>query len=355
MGLNLILDVLDHAPEDLTSAELVVLLVLAENGRDSTREAFPGMDVLTRRSRLSPDGVRKALQRLAKRGLEVRVAIGEDRLGRPVYSFPGRQTTYRLPAFERRDAGTAKGGTDVPPNGGTLVPPKPKNGGTPVRNGGTAVPPNGGTPVPPFPSSIPSIPSEQGGTAVPPSPEPARGEMPPRYGDTPETLPEPLRTIRRSLLDSHPDSTLDEAKAVHRTIAERHHPKKITYYQRIAEASGFGAYLADIRQADAEQRRRNFEAALRTAAPCEHGQPGGNTLHTTTGDPICPLCRRGITLPDPNQQSDPRIVDLLTAWRDDQIAKGHTPTTQELLEIGRRARAGIAAGDYPTRNTGSAQ
>ena len=353
MGVKLITEVLDHAPDDITSAELVVLLVLAENGRDSTREAFPGMDVLTRRSRLSPDGVRKALQRLAKRGLEVRVAIGEDRLGRPVYSFPGRQTTYRLPAFERRDAGTAKGGTDVPPNGGTLVPPKTKNGGTPVRNGGTPVPPNGGTPVPPFPSSIPSIPSEQGGTAVPPSPEPARGEMPPRYGEALETLPEPLRTIRRSLLDSHPDSTLDEAKAVHRTIAERHHPKKITYYQRIAEASGFGAYLADIRQADAEQRRRNFEAALRTAAPCEHGQPGGNTLHTTTGHLLCPLCRRGIAAPEPPAAGDPRVERALTLWRDAQLANGQAPTTQELLEAARNVRIAIDQRLYQDRTTGS--
>ncbi|PZM89835.1 MAG: hypothetical protein DIU79_14900, partial [Actinobacteria bacterium] len=132
--MKLVAEVLDYAPATLSPAERLVLIVLAESANDKTREAWPSMDVITRRCGMSDRGVRAVFKRLAKRKLEVRVPLGKDKNGRPVYSHPGKRTTYRLPVF----AGTTvppfgeNGGTPVPPNGGTTVPPFGENGGTPV-------------------------------------------------------------------------------------------------------------------------------------------------------------------------------------------------------------------------------
>src|SRR4029450_10218269 len=92
----------------------------AEASSDSTRECWPGMDVLCARARMTPEGVRKALARLAGRGLECRLPLTDaegnrmviregKRAGQPVYSHPGRRTTYRLPPL-------SNGETQVPAN-----------------------------------------------------------------------------------------------------------------------------------------------------------------------------------------------------------------------------------------------
>lgn len=65
--------VLDCAPEDLTSAELLVLLAVAEDARDKTRLAtFSDVESLVRRTRLKPGTVRNALVELCRRGLLIR-------------------------------------------------------------------------------------------------------------------------------------------------------------------------------------------------------------------------------------------------------------------------------------------
>jgi len=128
VSIRLVVEVLDYAPEDLTPAERLVLVVLAEDANDGTREGWPGMDKISRRTGLQPDSVRRVFQRLAKRGLEVRVPIGKDKRGRLVFAHEGAKTTYRIPRFtpERRDQGPS---TEAGPQshhssarGGTLVP-----------------------------------------------------------------------------------------------------------------------------------------------------------------------------------------------------------------------------------------
>ncbi|WP_149264251.1 hypothetical protein [Actinomadura sp. K4S16] len=46
---------------------------------------------------VTPKGLRPVLQKLARRGLEVRVEIGRDRLGRPIYARRGHAMGFRLP------------------------------------------------------------------------------------------------------------------------------------------------------------------------------------------------------------------------------------------------------------------
>lgn len=112
MGVRLLVEVLDHAPADLTPAERLVLAVLAEDARDETRKCWPGMDKLERRTGLRSDSLRRVFQRLAKRGLEVRVPITFTKKGAPVFAREGVQTNYRIPEFPEssRDCGPASNG-----------------------------------------------------------------------------------------------------------------------------------------------------------------------------------------------------------------------------------------------------
>lgn len=65
-------EVLDHAPEDLTTAELLVLIAIGEDARDRDRRAnFSDLETLVTRTRLKPGTVRNALSTLAGRALIV--------------------------------------------------------------------------------------------------------------------------------------------------------------------------------------------------------------------------------------------------------------------------------------------
>lgn len=117
MGIKLYVEVLDHAPAELTSNERLLLLVLAEKANDQTRKAvWPNPDRLLHRLGMSEDGLRKVCQKLAARGYEVRIPVGTNKAGSPVYAYKGRAVDYRVPVFprrelppERRDNSTALG------------------------------------------------------------------------------------------------------------------------------------------------------------------------------------------------------------------------------------------------------
>lgn len=90
MGIRLIAEVLDGAPETLTWRELYVLVVLAENARDGTRQCWPGVednpDVI-RRLRLSRTQRYKVIGSLIDKGALVRVKRGQKGV-RAVYAIP---------------------------------------------------------------------------------------------------------------------------------------------------------------------------------------------------------------------------------------------------------------------------
>lgn len=113
MGYPLYREVKRHAPDDLDTGELALLLILADEANDQTRECFPGMDELCAYMRMSAVGVRKILQRLAQRGIDVRVPVAKDSTGRVVYAVKGARTTYRLPRFA--PTGPTDGDTQVSP------------------------------------------------------------------------------------------------------------------------------------------------------------------------------------------------------------------------------------------------
>jgi hypothetical protein len=138
MGYRTVFSVQDQAPADLTSGELAVILAVARSVKDDTGTGGVDEDTLCRRAKMTPRGVGKALQRLAERGYELRVPIGKDKHGAPVYAVRGQGRTYRIPhdwrpvdnPKERAYPSTAireeKGRTAVPerayPSTGKAVP-----------------------------------------------------------------------------------------------------------------------------------------------------------------------------------------------------------------------------------------
>ena len=71
MSGRIVADVLDHAPEDLSPVQLLVLISLAESARERDRRARFHCSVteLARRTRRPPGTVRNALSELVRRGL----------------------------------------------------------------------------------------------------------------------------------------------------------------------------------------------------------------------------------------------------------------------------------------------
>lgn len=165
MGIRLMIEVLDSAPADLTPAQRLVLVVIAERAHDDTREAWPGgadkwgLDTIARRTGLKPESVRKAIQQMARKGVEIRVPIKMGADGRPVYAHEGQQTTFRIPRF-------AKGVHQDPPQeggpqsqqGGSGSAHSIQEGGSPSQEGGPGSQ-EGGSPSTPIPH-IPEYPSD---------------------------------------------------------------------------------------------------------------------------------------------------------------------------------------------------
>lgn len=141
MGVRLIREVLANAPEGLDPACRFVLVVLAESARDSTRRAYPGMSELVRLTGMSESSLGRVFRELAAWGLEVRVQIGTDRSGRPLFAARGHQTTYRIPSIADGKApersSTSRGfRTGKVLNGeGLSLEKGPQNGGRKVLNG----------------------------------------------------------------------------------------------------------------------------------------------------------------------------------------------------------------------------
>lgn len=96
MGINLVVEVLDHAPQDIAPGDRLMLVVLAEQARDETRECWPGDEVLAHRTGTAPRSVRRTITRLEHAGLVERVPVGVDVNGRPIYAHRGHATTYRI-------------------------------------------------------------------------------------------------------------------------------------------------------------------------------------------------------------------------------------------------------------------
>ncbi|WP_433235420.1 hypothetical protein ACQPYK_25310 [Streptosporangium sp. CA-135522] len=92
------------AAQGVTTAERLVLLIIAERCNKTTRQmwAYKGdgktlTEVIAARAGLEVDSLTKVFRRLAGRGLEVRVPIATNSRGQPVFAVRGRASDYILP------------------------------------------------------------------------------------------------------------------------------------------------------------------------------------------------------------------------------------------------------------------
>ncbi|MCX4818137.1 hypothetical protein OG601_47070 [Streptomyces sp. NBC_01239] len=153
MGIKRVVEVLKFAPADLTPAERMVLVAIGENIRDDdpTRETWADFNasVLAQRTGLAGSGsLKSALQRLAKRGLEVRIPIAHGKDGRALYAVPGKQCRYRFPILAKGEVTTSPSdqqGEATTSAGEVTTSPKGRSG---PRQAGSEPPP---TPPPSTP------------------------------------------------------------------------------------------------------------------------------------------------------------------------------------------------------------
>jgi hypothetical protein len=125
VGYRLYRQIRDLAPQNWTSGELVVAFIIADSANDGTRRSYLDNPELCRRARMSGNGVRKALQRLAERGFEFRVGQGKDKNGKELYAVSGKPVEYQVPdifMLLERGAAVAYGLVDNPAAAGTTVP-----------------------------------------------------------------------------------------------------------------------------------------------------------------------------------------------------------------------------------------
>jgi hypothetical protein len=175
MGYELRRQIRDLLPEGfLTLAERNVLLELADCANDKTRLAYPGMEELVRMTDLPQTTVSKCLQRLAGKGIELRVAVGVDKNGRPVFAARGHQTTYRIPDLTKGGPGSYLSGAERA-DGGPANPegkggPGSGKGQTPIRERADPRPRKGGPGSAPSPQEPSRNTSKNQKTAAPASP-----------------------------------------------------------------------------------------------------------------------------------------------------------------------------------------
>lgn len=276
MSNRLITEVLECGPRDLSGTELALLIVLADKSGDEDRVVngrriparccFPGMDQLSAWMRMSPDGVGKVLRKLESRGLQLRVRVGTDTPGRPVYATKGHSTLYRVPELSKglpavrplEDKGlpiVLQWSASRPPKVCQLSDPKPKE---PKLT------------LPPTPRAEPPGPT-RAGTAT------GRGQ-------------DPLEELTRDLRGRYPGMAHDEA----REIVERCRADPET--KEAASRLKQSAYVANVHAAVKADMAAARRAAFAAGAKCED--------HTESPAANCPGCLADVKAGD----RDPRFI-----------------------------------------------
>jgi len=135
VGYLLYREIRDFAPADLSSGELVVALMIADDANDITRRSWIANEELCFRARMKASGVRDALSRLAGRGYEFRVIHGYGKNGRPVFAAKGHTVDYLVPDMLKGaavaapfDPGHSLKGAAVPHKGAAVAAPKSLKG-----------------------------------------------------------------------------------------------------------------------------------------------------------------------------------------------------------------------------------
>lgn len=237
MGYQLYRHVLNHAPADLTKEERLLLLVIADDANEKTRLGSPGQGLLEHRTGMDPQAIKRALRKLASRGLEIRIPIAKKENGDPIYAVRGRRSTYRVPVFPPR--------LDHP-LGVTSEPHSEMNGGHLSPEWGSSVNGMGVTSDPPSPHS-------------PHTPPPADPE-PPHENPTPakKKTTKRTKTTETNPIDFVMDTTgatETEAAAILARLQADNQIKTMSGFLKHIAANGDLQAAADAHRATRRPRR----------------------------------------------------------------------------------------------------
>ena len=95
-----------------------------------------------------------------------------------------------------------------------------------------------------------------------------------------------------------------EAEQIVAAVQAEHRPKNLLgYLIKLARTGDLADYQGHVRQQVARRQARIAADELRTAPACEHGEPGGDQLHPSSGRPWCPLCRAGVPADMPDVET----------------------------------------------------
>ena len=87
-------------PGLLTPTERLVLLEIGESCNDDTRRGWPTLEWLVAACDLaSTKKAGEIVTAIGRKWFDIRVQVGKDKNGRPVYAIKGQAVTYRIPLF----------------------------------------------------------------------------------------------------------------------------------------------------------------------------------------------------------------------------------------------------------------
>lgn len=286
-------------PPGTSFGERLVALEIADQVNDDTRvgTAVDLEDVARRTGLANAKQVGAALGKLATRGLELRIAIGERHDGKPVFSYPGRKTNYRVPTATELDLEkippTRDHTTPMVPsardlNGPVSAGPLTENGPATTdewsRGDGRMVP----SPRDPAPQYSSKNPQKQ------------QQRAPRKSAGAQQRLPQHIMIIQE-----HTDATDDEAQAVAQLVADEKAPTNLPgFLRRLADDGELPDWLARVRQTNARAGRSEFVARIQNEPDCEHGVAGGHIPYPPTGWVACPHERRRLGTKEPTAVPD---------------------------------------------------
>jgi hypothetical protein len=208
-------------PSLLTAKERCLVLELADNCGEETREGWPGAEWLAEKADISePKRVGEHFASVAKKWVELRVPLGVAESGRPYYSHPRKRTRYRFPSV-----------TDLREIFVRMVPQNPGPNMVPENQGPSEilVPENPGSKVPGFPGSKvpenPEVTTEWSRVFGDPSPQSTSPQEKPSSLSSapPDTDASPDATEDREKDEAASDSSKTQnqpASVAHRLLAE---------------------------------------------------------------------------------------------------------------------------------------
>ncbi len=87
------------------------------------------------------------------------------------------------------------------------------------------------------------------------------------------------------------DASDDEIRDLLTGYAKRRLKNPVGYAVRRGQLGELAADLWKLREARSKTDAERVIDELRKGPPCDHGEPGGASLHPLTGKPLCPICR----------------------------------------------------------------